>query len=153
MIEVSSDIALHVHADSSQGARSEVLIRGQRSGTLVPGSVLEAALRTDSGWLLFLTHDVPYEEMLSIYLLSDAGGLLDSATIGGPYASGSFRGLRTEPPATVHFNFIDNADWHLRVLDRPRLTLPWWPDARGVWRGGRLRRSFVIGRAFARRFD
>jgi hypothetical protein len=66
--------------------------------------------------------------------------MLDSATIGGPYRTGSFSGVRLDPPSTVHFHFIDDAGWSVRVLEKGRFSVPWWPAARGVWRAAQLLR-------------
>ena len=126
---------------------SDVLIAGRPTGSPVPGSALEAAVRWPLGWLLFVTDNTPSEEVLAIHLLDGEGKLLDSAFIGGPYATGTFSDLRLEPPATVHFRFIDNADWSVRLLGKAKPALPWWPDARGVWRGARLTRHFEVHRS------
>jgi hypothetical protein len=93
-----------------------------------------------------MTDDTPFEEMLAIHLLDDKGKLLDSARIGGPYTTGSFSNLQLDPPATVHFRFIDDGDWSVRMLETAQYALPWWPDARGVWRGARLKRWFEVHR-------
>lgn len=143
-LRLATDIALRLV--EGEDIRSEVILRGRPSGTVVSGSVLEAALHTGRGSLLFLTHDVPYEEMLSIHLLDDEGRLLDSATLGGPYTTGHFRELQLEAPDTASFRFFDEVLWRVRVLPKPCFKLPWWPDARGVWRGGRSRRYFVVER-------
>lgn len=144
ILRMSTDLALRLI--EGEDIRSEVILRGQPCGTVVSGSVLEAALHSARGSLLFLTHDVPHEEMLSIHLLDNDGQLLDSATLGGPYTTGHFRDLLLETPDTVSFRFFDECVWRVRVLPGPRLKLPWWPDARGVWRGGRPRRYFLVER-------
>jgi hypothetical protein len=95
---------------------------------------------------LFVTDNTPSEEMLTIHFLDDQGRLLDSAHIGGPYTTGSFSDLHLDPPATMHFRFIDDTEWSVRILQNPRYALPWWPDARGVWRGSRLTRRFKVYR-------
>lgn len=147
MMQLSDDIALQPQGAVDQGSpRSEILIAGRPTGSVVPGSVLEAAVRCAPGWLLFVIDDTPYEEMLAIYLIDAQGRLLDSAHIGGPYTTGSFSALRLDPPATAHFRFIDDADWSVHVLDEAHLVLPWWPDARGVWRGARLIGRFELRR-------
>jgi hypothetical protein len=149
MIELSDDIGLRPLRPLGPGptpARSEVLLAGRPTRTLVSGCVLQAALRCTPGWLLFVTDDTPAEEMLSIHLLDADMALRDSALIGGAYSTGSFAQLRLDSPDRAHFRFIDGAAWTVRVWDRPHLALPFLPDARGVWRGARLRRHFEVRR-------
>lgn len=130
----------------SREPRSLVLVNDRPIGDPIPGCRLEAAIECRPGWLLFVTDDVPFEEMLRVLLIGRDGQLIDSATVGGPYATGSFSGLRLEPPSRVHFRFIDDADWAVDIFDRSRAAVPWWPDAKGVWRGSQLSRHFAIRR-------
>jgi hypothetical protein len=146
-MRLAGEISLRpLAAGSDDEPRSEVVIDSRPTGSIVSGCVLEAAVDCAAGWLLFVTSDTPYEEMLTIHLLDRGGRPLDSAHVGGPYTTGAFTSLRLDPPSTVHFRFIDNADWSVRVLPAPRRALPWWPDARGVWRGSRLTRHFEVRR-------
>jgi hypothetical protein len=145
-VRVADEISLRPITTGEVAARSEVSIAGRATGSIVTGCVLEAAVRCEPGWLLFVTDDTPYEEMLAIHLLDEQGKLLDSARIGGPYTTGVFSNLRLDPPATARFNFIGDAGWSVRVLGRARPALPWWPDTRGVWRGSRLWRHFEVRR-------
>jgi hypothetical protein len=146
-VRVADEIALRPVAPGADGAvRSEVIIGGRPTGSVITGVVLEAAVHCAPGWLLFVTDDIPYEEMLTIHLLDPDGRPLDSAGIGGPYTTGTFSSMRLDPPSTVRFRFIDDADWFVEILGRPKRALPWWPDARGVCRGARIGRHFVVGR-------
>ena len=110
------------------------------------GCVLEAAVECDPGVLLFVTDDVPDEETLSIHLLDRGGKVIDSARIGGPYTTGTFRNLTLEPPSAVRFRFIDDAEWCVELLDPPRVSVPWLPDAKGVWRDAKLTRHMTVRR-------
>jgi hypothetical protein len=146
-VRVADEIALRPVAPGVDGAvRSEVIIGGCPTGSVITGVVLEAAVHCAPGWLLFVTDDIPYEEMLTIHLLDPDGRPLDSAGIGGPYTTGTFSSMRLDPPSTVRFRFIDDADWFVEILGRPKRALPWWPDARGVRRSARIARHFVVGR-------
>lgn len=144
-MEIASGIELRPQANQSPPA-AEVFIDGAGCGTVVTGNVLEAAVRCDQRLLLFATDGIASEDMLSIHLLGPDRKLLDSATVGGPYATGVFSDLRLQPPATVLFRFFDDAQWCVRILETARRALPWWPDARGVWRGSRLTRYFEVSR-------
>jgi hypothetical protein len=147
-MRLASEIELRPYAaEPGQEQQSEILIGGRLTASVVSGHVLEAAVEYPAGWLLFITDDIPYEETLAIHLLDMHGRLRDSACIGSPYATGIFTSLRLDPPRTVRFRFIGDIDWFVRILEKPRRCLPWWPDVRGVWRGRRFWRHFEIGRA------
>jgi hypothetical protein len=146
-MRIAAEISLHpLPGGDDDEPRSEVLVEGRPTGSVIAGRVLEAAVECEPGWLLFVTNDIPYEEFLNIHFLDKAASPLDSARIGGPNSTGTFASLTLEPPSTVHFRFIDEADWSVRVLSRPKRGLPWWPDARGVWRGTGLARYFEVRR-------
>jgi hypothetical protein len=49
---------------------SELVINGVPSGKRVEGATLEAAVEWNSLYLLFLTDDIPHEEMLRVLLLN-----------------------------------------------------------------------------------
>ena len=71
--------------DTAQ-ARSEVLIGGISTGIIIPGKVLEGAIKVDARrYLLFVTDDVIFEEMLTILLLDLSQGVVEALTIGGAY--------------------------------------------------------------------
>lgn len=146
MLQISTELTLRqvVPPRDNRFARSEVLLNDQSTGTLLDGHILEAAVRHDRGWVLFVTDDIPYEEALRIYGLDSRMKLVDSAKIGWPYATGSFAGLRLEPPCAVHFRFMREREWTLTLREKPRFAFPFWPDTRFVWRGFRWRRYFTL---------
>lgn len=119
---------------------------GRAIGPEIDAAVLEAAVQAgDGALLLFLTDDVPFEERLSIVLLSSQGELLDRAAIGGPYSTGHFSQLRIEGRDRLRFRFIGETDWSLVRLAKPRLALPGLGEPRGVSRPwAALKRHFVI---------
>ena len=90
----------------------------------VPGRCLEAQYCSNPLTLLFLTHDVPYEEQLEIVLIRDDRVVLDHVSIGGGLTTGNFRDAAIEPPDVVSFSFFGGHRWYARVLPRPRLRLP-----------------------------
>ena len=125
--------------------RAELLRDGRPTGCTVPGAVLEFAVDIGGRHLLFLTDDVPYEEVLGIVLLDAGFQLLDSASIGRAYHSGLFAHPRLVEPARVEFEFMGNGSWAVDVLAAPRLRLPFMPDAAGVSRPFGLHRHFTVG--------
>jgi hypothetical protein len=129
-------------ADTRQ-AQSEVLIEGHPTGIIIPGKMLEAALRVDlNRYLLFVTDDVIFEEMLTILLLDLSQGVKEALTIGGAYQSGHFENLKVSPHS-ASFSFIGDTIWTVKVSDSPTLKLP-LSDPRGVSRSRGLRKYIDI---------
>ncbi len=135
-------------AVSPDSTGSSAIVVDGRSGR-VEGVVLEAAVALDAedpvlGYLFFMTDDVPYEDMLTV-TLTDAGlRPLDRARIGAAYVTGRFGAPRIDGPGRMSFDFIDEKRWHLAVLPRPTLALPFFGDPRGVHRPLRLHRHFTL---------
>ena len=124
--------------------RAELLLDGQPTGCALPGTALELAVDIGGRHLLFLTDDVPYEEVLSIALLDAGFQLLDSATIGRAYHTGLFAHPRLIEPGRVEFEFMGHGTWAVDVWAAPRLRLPFVPDAAGVGRPFGLHRHFIV---------
>lgn len=128
--------------DTAQ-ARSEVLIDGNSTGIIIPGKVLEAAIKVDAHrYLLFVTDDVIFEEMLTILLLDLSQGVVEKLTIGGAYTSGRFEDLKVSPHS-ASFSFIGDTTWTVKVSALPTLKLP-FSDPRGVSRPAGLRNYINI---------
>lgn len=125
--------------------RSKVLIDGNSTGITVPGKVLEAAVKVDARrYLLFVTDDVIFEEMLTILLLDLFQGVVEELTIGGAYTSGHFGDLEVLPhSASFSFSFIGDTTWTVKVSASPTFKLP-FSDPRGVSRPVALRKYIDI---------
>jgi hypothetical protein len=123
---------------------SEILLNGRSTQRFVSGAVLEAAVQWENNFLLFITDDVPYEEMLRIVLLDQQLKIVDSALIGGPYATGSFSSLQLHEPNRVAFRFIGDTDWAVELLRRSRLRLPFLSEPAGVCRAFGFSRHFIV---------
>jgi len=118
--------------DTSQ-ACSEVLMSGKSTGITIEGKILEAAIQVDGHrYLLFVTDDVIFEELLTILLFDSAQGIVDAITIGHAYASGYLENLEVSADS-VKFTFIGNLTWTVKVLTSPTLKLP-FSDPPGVSR-------------------
>ncbi|MDP3228626.1 MAG: hypothetical protein Q8N13_11705 [Acidovorax sp.] len=122
----------------------EIVVSGQATGQQVPGAVLEAAAQWQSFTLLFTTDDVPYEEFLHIHLLDAQLNLLDSATVGGMYSTGSFSLLESTEPDTLRFRFIGDTDWSVQVLPAPGFRVPLLSEPAGVSRPLGFSRHFIV---------
>lgn len=128
--------------DTTQ-AQSEIFIENHPTGIIIPGKVLEAAIRVDvKRYLLFVTDDVIFEEMLTILLLDLSEGIVEELTIGGAYTSGHFENLTVSPHSTS-FNFIGDTMWTVKVLESSMINVP-FSDPRGVSRPRRLRKYIDI---------
>jgi len=131
-------------ADEGEVPTSEVLVHGRSTGKLVSGKILEAAVQWENRYLLFMTDDVPFEEMLSIHLLDAQMNVLDSALIGSPYSSGAFTSLLLSEPNTVQFRFIGDTLWRVELLSRPRFRVPFISEPSGVKRPVGFYRHFIV---------
>lgn len=128
--------------DTTQ-ARSEVLIGGNPTGIIIPGKVLEAAIKIDSRrYLLFVTDEVIFEEMLTLLLLDLSQGVIEELTIGGTYTSGYFENLKVSPHS-ASFSFIGDTTWTVKVSASTTFKLP-FSDPRGVSRPMGLRKHIDI---------
>jgi len=133
---------VHEATDAAQ-ARSEVLIDGNSTGIIIPGKVLEAAIKIESRrYLLFVTDEVIFEEMLIILVLDSSQGMIEKLTIGGAYSSGHFEDL-TVSPRSVSFRFIGDATWIVKVSSIPTFKLP-FSDPPSVSRPMTLRKYIDI---------
>lgn len=136
-----------LHEGDNAAPRAAILVGGTPTGAVARGAVLEAALRWTGGYLLFMTDDVPFEDLLSIQLFDRDWRLLDAATLGHAYTTGAFGALDIVPPDTVHFHFIGDTRWTLRLLPRPRYCLPVLGNAPGEHRAWRWQRHFTLAGA------
>lgn len=124
--------------------KSEILLKKISTGKFVSGAFLEAAIRWNDCYLLFMTDDVPFEEMLGIHLFDKKLNLLDSATLGAMYSTGSFSSLELVEPNIVGFRFFGDTDWTVELLTKPIFRVPYFSDSRGVWRKFGFTRHFKI---------
>ncbi|MGK9174038.1 hypothetical protein KXR87_12510 [Yokenella regensburgei] len=112
----------------------EVLMAGKGTGIMLPVQVIEASVMVDDKrLLLFLTDDVPFEEMLEIALLDVNDGVKEIVTLGGAYLTGTFADLNIYPNA-VEFSFIGDTTWRVEIPAMPFMKLPFIGDPRGVSR-------------------
>lgn len=124
--------------------KSEIMVSEQPTGRLISGAILETAVECNGFYLLLMTDDTPFEDMLSIHLLDNQWNLLDSAVLGGFYSTGTFSAMKLEEPNLVHFHFIGETDWSVEVLSKPSFRFPFIPDVAGVKRDVGFRRYFIV---------
>ena len=119
MIPVSL-FALDTTEQTSEGPRSRLIFGGRPLGIAVAGAVLEAQFAMSGEFLLFVTDDCPYEEVLHLYLIDAGMAVADQVDIGGPYAPGIVRDLEPAGPASLEFSFIGTERWRVTVRDTAR---------------------------------
>jgi hypothetical protein len=124
--------------------RSELVVRGESTAQLIDGAFLEAAVEWDNCFIAFVTDDIPNEETLRIYLFDAKLNMIDSATLGAMYSTGSFRHLELSPPNQLRFEFFGDTVWVLELLEHEELALPLIGDPKGVRRPWSFHRRFRI---------
>lgn len=124
--------------------RSEILLNGERTGKTLDGAILEAALRWKELILVFATDAVLYEDTLHIYLLDTNLNVLDQASMGGLYVTGTFSLVDIILPDTVRFMFFGGIVWSLKLLDHKTLRFPLLCDPHGVSRPLGFYRRFSL---------
>jgi hypothetical protein len=143
-IQLISTLSLHPSAPKGEEPQGELLRNGQHTGKHVPGSVLEAAIKCQDCYLLFVTDDIPHEEMLRVLLLDAQLNIVDYALIGAMYSTGAFTGLQIVAADTVKFRFIGGADWHIDLLHKAAFRIPFISEPRGVSRPFGFSRRFIV---------
>lgn len=125
-------------------ASSELLLDGEPSGLNVTGAVLEAAVEWHGYRIAFLTDDIPFEDMLRIYMFDANMTLVDTAVLGAMYSTGTFAELRLQPPNALTFRFFGGVVWRMVLLAEREFSLPFLSDPPGVSRKFKLFRHFRI---------
>ena len=103
--------------------RSELVWKGTLPGLIVDGVWLEKQYKVTPGYLLLLTDDCPFEERLSIYLLSEDMRVLDSMELSLIYHMGILRDIKIESSNELTFTFFGEDCWRLGVRRSPRIGL------------------------------
>jgi hypothetical protein len=144
-MRLASEVSVRqVEQASDEPPLCEVVLNGVGTGHRVAGAVLEAAVAHAGDYLLFLTDDVPFEDMLSIHLVDATGRLLDTARIGAMYSTGAFSGPELRDPGIAAFRFSGDTEWTVEVFPEAKMQLPFVSDAPGVTRPLALRRRFRV---------
>ncbi len=125
-------------------ASSELLVDGKPTGLIVTGAVLEAALEWQGCRVAFLTDDIPFEEMLRIYMFDANMTLVDAAVLGAMYSTGVFAKLSLQPPDALTFRFFGDTLWRMVLLAEREFALPFLSDPSGVNRKFKFFRHFRI---------
>jgi hypothetical protein len=100
-------------------ATSRLWFDASETALTLDGIVLEAQFDCDAGFLLLITYDVPYEEILNIYLVSPDLRVLDEENLGCFYTPGLLRDLTGTAEDCLSFSFFGGDRWSLTVLTQP----------------------------------
>lgn len=125
-------------------ATSHLLVDGKPTGMAVTGAMLEAALEWQGYRIVFFTDDIPFEDMLRIYMFDANMQLVDAAALGAMYSTGAFSDLIVVPPNMLTFRFFGGTIWRMVLLSEPEFALPLISDPRGVHRKFKFHRHFRI---------
>jgi hypothetical protein len=125
-------------------ASSERLLDGKPTRLIVTGEVLEAALEWQGCRIAFFTDDIPFEDMLRIYMFDANMTLVDAAVLGAMYSTGAFAELSLQPPNALTFRFFGGTVWRMVLLVEREFALPFFSDPSGVSRKFKFFRHFRI---------
>lgn len=141
-----SDLSLRLVNDATDTAmpHSEIIFGGRPTNIIVEGAFLEAALQWNDYVVAFMTHDIPFEESLRIYLFDRQCRTIDSAWIGMMYSTGSFSHLELTGPNTVSFQFMGDGTWSLELLENEEFAIPVIGGLLGVHRPFQWHRHFRV---------
>ena len=111
---------------------------------ILDGATVESVVEYQGNFLVFLTNDIPYEEQLNIYYISSSLKVMDQATLGSIYVTGSFKSLQVTGFNQVSFTFFGTAIWTICMSNKPFYYLPFINNLKGVSRPFRLRYYFKV---------
>ena len=114
--------------------KSCIFLDGIPTHKNIEGVFLELCVRVNQKYLVFMTDDIPSEDMLHIHLLDDDLNIIDSATIGGLYSTGSFENYNLQEPDQITFHFIGGNKWRVEILESKAFCLPFISSPKGVCR-------------------
>ncbi len=126
--------------------RSEVIRNDEPTGTIINGAILEAAIRWNDQFLVFVSDNIPNEETLHVYLLAANMRVIDSARMGWIYTPATFSLVEIRAPDEVRFRFLGDAIWIVTMLSEEEFALPYFSSQCGVARPFGFRRRFTIQR-------
>ena len=145
-MQLTEDITLKLIDEGSdiERPKSQLQVKGSLTQMVLDGAILEACIKCEGLYLLFVIDDIPYEEALYFYLLDGNFNMLDSASLGAPYSTGTFANLHLQPPFKAGFQFIGNTEWTIEILAQPRMRVPFLSNPKGVMHNYGFYRHFVV---------
>lgn len=124
--------------------QSGIFLGNTKTDKSIDGSYLELCIKTGCKYLVFMTDDTPNEDMLRIHLLNESLDVIDSATIGSMYSTGSFRNYNIQDLNTLTFQFIGGTKWKVEILDKKEFLFPFISLPKGVSRKHTFSQYFKV---------
>ncbi len=124
--------------------KSCIFLSGTQTHKNIEGAYLELCVKIDERFIVFMTDDIPSEDMLHIHLLDKNLNVIDSATIGGMYSTGSFENYNLQEPNKITFNFIGGNEWVVELLKNKEFRLPFIFSPKGVYRKSLFNQHFKL---------
>lgn len=121
-----------------------MLLNSSPSGLIVTGATLEAAVEWQGYRIAFFTNDIPFEEVLQIYMFDGDMVLVDAARLGAMYSTGTFADLQFAAPDTLTFRFLGDVVWRMVLLGEREFALPFLSNPGGVSRDLKFFRHFRV---------
>jgi hypothetical protein len=115
-------------------SKSEIIFEGKVVDKSIDGTYLELCIKRNNEYFVFMTDDIPDEDMLHIHLLDERFNLIDSVTIGGIYSTGTFENVSVQEPNHISFNFIGINTWTVEALDKKQFCMPFLSSPKGSYR-------------------
>lgn len=112
--------------------QSKVYLNGQVTDLLLSGAYLEACLRVYGYYIVIMTHDLPFEQSVLIYLINDHLQVIEHIEIADPDLYDSYTGMEYAAPNHIDLHFARR--WILRVsiLKNKQISLESYKDKKWV---------------------
>lgn len=124
--------------------QSGIFLGNTKTNKNIDGSYLELSIKAGTKYLVFMTDDIPNEDKLHIHLLDESLDVIDSATIGSMYSTGSFRDYNIRDSNTLTFYFIGETEWKVEILENKEFLFPFISLPKGVSRKRAFSQYFKI---------
>ena len=108
------------------GTPSSIIAHNDTSAMVaVNGRLLEAQFSCDSGFVIFMSNDCPFEERLYVYLLDASCVVIDVLQFGIPYQPGVFRDVAITSSGSITFSFFDTEERFVITVKLRRSICDW----------------------------
>ncbi len=110
----------HTGPHDSWPRKTDLHYQGKPIGLAVEGYVIEKQFKTETGYLLILSYDCPFEEANNFVLLDEKYRLVDSRCLGRMYASYLLQSAKPVNTGELLLKYKYEKDeyWLLRIEER-----------------------------------
>ncbi|SAI54400.1 Uncharacterised protein [Bordetella ansorpii] len=138
----SDAVTIEVLSGPDEVARCRLVLAAGQVSEELTGCVLEACYAWQQGYMVFLTQDMLFEEVLVVYLLDSGGKVLDQARLSALYTAAAVSDLREHGSSSILFSFFHADEWEVRLYMSAQRCWRW------PWPGKLVKRSFQLRRYF-----